>query len=845
MPQNSIPHTLDALDWPALLDALVTRCASPYGANAWHQQAFCLDITAAQTHLAQVAALQAMLVRLGAPILPKVLPPDSDAMTPHQVAMAVDVTEDLQRLAKGGQVSANRLAAVLRTMAFGQGLFEYVIKGSHELRSEALTQATHLWQTQWTDTGASVVEAVTTLAALVSPEGDVLDSASQTLAQLRHRLASQQKAVQQQLANLMQQPDVRLALQDALVTQRDGRYVLPVRAGHQNALPGLIHGGSSSGATVFIEPKTVFDLNNRIAGTINEIDAEIDRLVAVACQTLAPIAPGLMVFLKHLAQLDRRLGAAKLSRDLDATVPTLVAHHRNGLQLAQARHPLLMLQQLDRPGGRIQAIVANDVQLGLNDERTMIISGPNTGGKTVLLKTVGLLALMVQAGVPIPAKESSRVPWFDTVWIDVGDPQSLTQNLSTFSGHLMAIRPLMQPEADLNNTLVLIDEIAAGTDPAEGVALARAVLATLHGQGAMTLVTTHLGELKVEAHHHPGYTNASVLFDIDTLSPTFRLIQGTPGTSHALAIARRLGIPDSVVDLANQCLSAPVRESASLIEALEAKQRKLDDMLTETESFRREAKEIYEDLEYQRQQLVAEKRQTLQTYRASLKGQLHDMEAMAKRIKKDFNRKAHPARTDSILWRLKRLDRNSTEVFGSVEGQIEAEEPLRFNTVQALTIGQTVHSKRLNMAVEVIKLNANQQTVGVQSGVMKATLPLDDLLPLHPRTIAQHQAAQAKAQKQSVKRPERSGTFTASKGAVGLECKVLGMRVDDALVVVEEYLDRAALQGFERIAIIHGQGTGALKKAIRDWLRRSPLVANFGPSEAHLGGDGRTEVLLR
>ena len=835
-----IPHSLESLDWPALLGALIERCWSPYGLGAWGEQPFCHDMETAKTHLGEVAALQTLLVRLGAPILPNLAPPDEESWQPN----AIDIRGDCQRLAKGGQLSVLRLAAMLRSLQFGQTVFQFVVRGANDLNLAPLLP----WQQHWEQFGAEVTSTVATLEALMEPNGEVRDSASSLLGQLRHRLVSQQRAIQQQLASLMQQADIRTALQDTIVTQRDGRYVLPVRAGHQNVLPGLIHGGSSSGATVFVEPKVVFDLNNRLANTLNEIDLEITRLVSEACETIAPVAASLLTFLKCLGALERRFAAAQLARELDANVPTLVPEHREGLSLFQARHPLLILQAKQSPSGSINDIVANDLTLGQDDDRTLVVSGPNTGGKTVLLKTVGLLALMIQAGIPIPAKDTSQLPWFDTVWIDVGDQQSLTQNLSTFSGHLTALSPLLQSESTLENALILIDEIAAGTDPAEGVALARAVLSTLYAKGAMTLVTTHLGELKVEAHQHPGYVNASVLFDIETLSPTFRLIQGTPGTSHALSIARRLGIPETVVDLATQCMSAPVRESASLIEALEAKQRKLDDMMVETESYRREAKTVYEDLEYQRQQLVSEKRQTLQTYRANLKGQLYDMESKAKRIKKDFNRKVNPARTDSMLRRLKYLDRSSTEVFGSVEGQIESEEPMRFTSVDALTLGQLVYSKRLNVEVDVIKLNASQQTVGVQSGIMKATLPLDDLLPLHPRFIQQLKTSESKAKKKhKAKRSNESGTvqMASSKATVGLECKVLGMRVDEALTVVEEHLDRAALQGFEQIAIIHGHGTGALKKAIRDYLRQSPLVKKYGASESSQGGDGRTEVTLR
>ncbi len=802
-------QSLNALEWPAIFDRLLEHCRTPFGILTWESETFLDGPDAIRRHLAEVDTLKILLLRYGEPVLDGEIP---------------DIRPALRRVAKRGELNARELGQILGTLVEGGKMLRHFSKGAKKesARKDAMTAL------DWLHDFPCPEAVREQLAGIIEPGGDMLDSASEELARLRESRRSQRNRIHEGLQKFLHTPEYAQALQDPIITERDGRYVLPVRVEFKAKIPGVVHAGSSSGATIFVEPCGVVDLNNRLQEIEADLHREIRRVLKETSAYLQAHAEELLAFTDLLGRLDKRTAAARLARQLEAEAPKVMDDQR--LALKQVRHPLLLLNRPNR-----KEVVANDVLLG-GDHRTMVITGPNTGGKTVLLKTAGLCALMVRAGLLIPAAEGSEIAVFDPVLADIGDQQNISQDLSTFSAHLEQLRAFLDPQTDLSRGLVMIDEIAAGTDPAEGAALARAVLDELHARGGLTIVTTHLGELKLEAHQHSGYLNASVEFDPENLRPTYRLILGVPGTSNAITIARRLGLSDSVIEKAWSFLSRPHRESAELIEELELKNRKLEEELSKAESYRKSTQESWEKVEWTRQQMESEKRSSLQQFKHSLKDRIHQLEAEIRHLRKELQSSGANA-VDAVSGRLKNIDKQAGGIFEDTYEEIGKETP-RLN-LDDLKPGDEARSKRWNLKGEVLAVDADAGEVILLAGNMKVTVPLADLeIPT---------AYGKKLEKKSKpKRQEKTGgsVTLASDLDVGLECNVMGMRVEQALEKVQEYLDKASLAGYESVGIIHGHGTGALKKAIRQYLEESPYARRFRPGDPTGGGDGKTIVEL-
>lgn len=801
--------TLELLEWPVVFRRLLSLCMTPDGVKAWEQETFLPSPEAIQAQLHCVDALKGIIVRYGDPLL-EAFPPDCNPA--------------LKRVAKGGILSLAEVREVLQALSAARILVAHFQKNWVKEAPK---------ESQWGVLAELVGEIeipemlITRLEGYISPTGELLDSASPLLPQLRKRLLTERDGIQKKLQTFLHHPTYGPALQTPVVTERDGRSVLPVKVEHKSTIPGVIHAGSSSGATIFVEPQAVIELNNKIQKTQADLQQEIQRVLREISGFLETESPTLMQFLEQTGRLDKHAAAARLSRQLNGHAPALETGEASVVVLKQARHPLLVFNQ--------EKVVSNDIVVGPDGIRTILITGPNTGGKTVLLKTIGLCAVMLHAGLHLPAAEGSRMSLFDPILVDIGDQQSISQNLSTFSAHLEKLKSFVADETDLSRGLVLIDEIAAGTDPAEGAALAKAVLDELYEKGAITIITTHLGELKVEAHHHPGYMNASVEFDPESLSPTYRLTLGTPGTSNAITIAQRLGLKPAVIQKARRALSQPTRESASLIEELEQKNRKASEELHKAESFRLSAQDSFEKLELQRQQFQEERRKVIQQFKSSLKTRLIPLEEELKELK-DAIRASDIQSLKDMSQRLRDVGRSADTVFGETVGALEAEEAEQALTVDQFKIGEEVRSRKLNLRAEVIALLPNSQELTLQAGNVTVTLPVADIEKLIlPR--------------KSKKKP---GTSSAKGGGSRIpvpqnatsECDVRGMRVDEAMEKVEKFLDDAALMGYETVGIVHGMGTGALKNAIRDYLKRMPFVKNYYPAEARLGGDGKTVIEL-
>ena len=654
----------------------------------------------------------------------------------------------------------------------------------------------------------------------INEDGDILDSASPALRRIRAELRAAQQRLQDRLGTLVN--EYRSALQEPIITTRSDRYVLPVRAEARGQVKGIVHDQSGSGATVFIEPAVVVEMNNRLRELHLEERREIERILQELSEAVASDGPYITLAVELLAQIDLHLAKARYAGLLRASAPSVNDDGR--LLLRQARHPLLR--------GNVIPI---DFWLGRDRDgtemRMVVITGPNTGGKTVALKTVGLLSLMAQAGMHIPCEDGSEIPVYSDVFADIGDEQSIEQSLSTFSSHLTRIVEILRLATD--ESLVLLDELGAGTDPSEGSALARAILAHLLAQRVNTVATTHYSELKVFAHEQPGVANASVEFDVETLSPTYRLSIGLPGRSNALAIATRLGLPEGIIENAREYVGTAGVEMEGLLANLQAERTAAADERYRLTMERVEAEYQRTQAEKLRAEIEEERVRVLNEARAQGRREVEETRAELARVKTQMRRKLNEDQLSKLRERTRGLEeRMAVEAPKTHRSHRAAPEAEGAPLSGPLEIGDTVFVRSMGQRGEVVALTNGRGEVEVRLGAMKLRVPEGQVERLSRR--------QARAvETRSVSLPSREPTL-----APELQLDLRGWRVEDALEEVDRYLDNAALAGMPFVRILHGKGTGALRQAIRQQLSHHPLVKSQASADAKDGGDGITIVTL-
>jgi DNA mismatch repair protein MutS2 len=660
--------------------------------------------------------------------------------------------------------------------------------------------------------------------------GEVLDSASAELASIRRELSTAHARLQQRMQALLGSPEIRTALQDAIVTVRDGRYVLPVRTEARGAVRGVVHDTSSSGATVFVEPLAVVDLGNRWRELQAQERHEIERILRELSGAVGAVADELAAAVERLAHVDVALAKGRLGLQLDAGVPVdggpaqaWLVDAPAELRLTNARHPLLHGD-----------VVANTIEVG-GGYRALLITGPNTGGKTVALKTAGLLCAMALAGLPLPAEAGSQVPVYEQVFADIGDEQSIEQSLSTFSGHMTAIIDVIE-RADARS-LVLLDELGAGTDPTEGAALAIAIVDRLLRAGASLIATTHHSELKLYAHQTEGVMNASVEFDVVTLSPTYVLRIGLPGQSNALAIASRLGMPGDVIEAAREGVAGEQRDVESLLGELRAQLRAAEEDASEARTDRAAAETARAGLEQRLAALVAESTQLREEAHERVRAEVREAERLLRRMR----RRVEVARLEQAAADLERAQRAAAALAPPpVEAPAAAEPPPATPTprprrssrteLAAIEPGQTVWLRGIPSAGEALTAPDEQGELTVQLGPLRTRVRLQQVERVEHGPPSRAAVAVR--------------TTTAPPPAAGPEIEVRGQRLDEALPEVERYLDQASRAGLGRVRVIHGRGTGTLRRAVRDMLEHHPLVTGFEGADRREGGEGVTIVFL-
>ena len=781
------------LGWPRLCAELSARARTPMGRER------CLallpgdDADVARTRLARVE--EARLLRRHERELP--------------LADAVDVRPALGRAAREGTLEPFELLQVAR-----------LIRATDSARRFCFSQADraplHFALAQeLSELGPLAAE----LERAFDPAGKLLDTASPLLAELRERARGLHRAIKQRIEELLKDEKIVDMLRDTYYSVRGDRYVLPVRAEHKSHLPGIVHNASNSGQTLFIEPQELLELGNQL--TIAEAGAleEEQRILHELSGAVGRRAELLEHDVEVIALLDESGAGGRLADDLDAGAPELGGDR---FDLRKARHPLLVLQR------KSQGVVANDVALP-PPAQALIVSGPNAGGKTVTITAVGLSALMARAGLPIAAEAGSRMPLYRTVYTAIGDEGDLSRDLSTFTAHLASLRHIL--EAAGPGTLVLIDEIAADTDPREGAAIAVASLEKLVRAGAQVLITTHFEELKALALTDARFAPASVGFDVEKLSPTYVLRMGEVGASSAVAIARRVGIPEEVCARAQEILGSGASAVSLAVEKLEQER-------AESARARAEVTALQAALEAERASLQRERERLRELEQETRAGARVDLIEDLSRKRADVaaliaQLQAAPAMAQAVE------AQRAIERAAAVEEREQVrDEEAPHEASPEIAAGSRV--KHAGLGTEGVVLEVHDGQATVQMGALKSKVALEDLVPI-ARPVAQ--SGFRKSKKERLDRAEQARAAPVEVRVPLVDLR--GMRVDEALRTLELEMDRLLRAGEETVHVLHGHGSGALKAAVRESLARSPYVARARAAESHEGGDGVTVIQLR
>ncbi len=662
------------------------------------------------------------------------------------------------------------------------------------------------------------------LNAIVS-EDEMSDNASPALADIRRKIRIASSRVRDQLDKLIRSAHYQKFLREAIVTQRNGRYVVPVKIEHRKDVSGLVHDTSSSGATVFVEPAGVVEANNEIKLLQSKERDEIERILSELSAEAGSFYEGTKASYACALELDVIFAKAKLAYEMKASAPQL--NDFGKINLRAARHPLIDPRR----------VVATDVRLG-EDFDTLIITGPNTGGKTVSIKTIGLLSLMAMCGLMLPVGDRSEISVFDHVLADIGDEQSIEQSLSTFSSHMTNIIDILGI-AD-SRSLVLIDELGAGTDPVEGAALAMAILERLHEKGAKIAATTHYAELKKYALETPGIENGSCEFDVKSLRPTYRLLIGVPGRSNAFAISARLGMEEAVIDRAKQLVSDEETGFEHVIESLEqsrmeyeTKRQEAEALQTQANAVRAEAQEYKDSIEALRAAELEKARQQAQHIIEQAKRSAYALTSQLEELKKESARaqdKAELARRARQL--MKRSLGEFDEITNPVTASVDPDED--YVLPRPLKVGDTVLLIDIGKTGEVTALADKRGEIEVTAGILRMRTPLENLrLQDKPQP-----------QKQSRTVPKKGGAEFKPEGGKA-DCDLRGMTVEDGIIELERHLDRCMRQGLSEITVIHGKGTGALRKGIQEYLRHCKYVKSYRLGTFGEGEAGVTIVTLK
>ena len=655
-------------------------------------------------------------------------------------------------------------------------------------------------------------------------EDMIADEASPELSDIRRKIKQTNSKIRESLQSYISGPKYSKFLRENIVTMRDGRYVIPVKSEYRNEIKGLIHDTSTTGATVFVEPMTVVEANNELRVLASKEQHEIDRILSDLSAGCASFGRDIVLNYKNITELAFIFACGELSFKMDASEPTV----RSGgyLRLRRARHPLL-----DK-----KTVVPIDVSLGL-DYKTLVITGPNTGGKTVTLKTIGLLSLMVQAGLQVPVESGSEFTVFDDIFVDIGDEQSIEQSLSTFSSHMTNIVSILDGVSD--NCLVLADELGSGTDPVEGAALAVSILDEIRARGAFCAATTHYSELKTYALDTEGVCNASCEFDVNTLRPTYRLIIGTPGKSNAFEISEKLGMPDKIISRARDLISKENRQFESVISNLESSRIEMEKETTAAKEEREAFEKYKRETEREIKRLLAEAKVEKQKASEKAASMVEAARASSEFVFAELDRVRKKKESENLAKELEDARRSVKTHLKTSSVKFDPVETIKndkYVLPRALKVGDEVLLVSIGAHGTVLALPDKDGNVEVKAGLIKTRVKLKDL------QLVNEEATVVSADK---KKMPVSGYRAVVNRDFKSEIDVRGENGEDAWILVDKYIDEAKLAGFENIRVIHGKGTGALRSALWKFFKADKRVISFRAGEYGEGDTGVTVVQIK
>ena len=785
--------SLQKLELPQILQLLSACAGSVGGKEACLKVVPTTDLEDVELLLQQTTAASDLCARKGNPVFGDV----------------TDVSASLERAERGGALQPKellRIAGILRCARTTQG---YISEDDAPTVLDALFHA--LTPNKYLEDKI--------FGAIVSEE-EIADTASAALADIRRHMRIQSGKIRDSLQKVISSPAYSKFLREPIITIRQGRYVVPVKSECKNDVPGLVHDVSASGSTYFVEPMSAVNANNALRELELKEKKEIERILAELSAEAAGYREAINLDYQMLVQLDVIFAKAKLAYRMRAGAP--IMNDQGRVELRKARHPLI----------DPKSVVPISVRLG-TDFDTMIITGPNTGGKTVTLKTIGLLTLMAECGLHIPAGDGSVLSTFDAILADIGDEQSIAQSLSTFSSHMRTIVDVVAQCDD--RTLVLFDELGAGTDPAEGAALATAIIEFCRKMGSRVVATTHYAELKLYAMRTKGVINASCEFDVETLRPTYKLLIGIPGKSNAFAISRKLGLAEEILKEADDLVDKSDKDFEDVLAQLEQQRQQMESARQEAERLRQETAKIKQQSEEYHEQLRREKEKAMESARREAQHIIEEARAAAniaseelKAMKKQLQDSAD---TTGLNQRQADLRRNLNEV----EEKLHAAQPQRERPKpsRGILVGDTVELLKLGTKASVIAINKDG-TLQLQAGILKMTAAQDEVYLLENENPYKEKGA----------RPKHSGR-EMKLTAMPTEVDLRGMDAIEAVCVLERYLDEAMRANLTQVRIIHGKGTGTLRAAVQQALKKNKFVKQYRLGQYGEGEDGVTIAEFR
>lgn len=783
--------SMQTLELPRVLDMLADQAVTEEGKDKARRLRPETDPVEVTALLAETTAAVEKMVLGGSPAFAGVRP----------------VAGSLQRANMGGSLNTRELLDIAKVLAAARSAKEYG-EGDAEKKTPIDVLFHSLRPNRFLEDK---------ITGSIVGDGELADSASPELASIRRHMRATESKVRDILQRIISSSQAKY-LQESIITQRSGRYVVPVKSEFKNEIPGLVHDLSGSGSTFFIEPMGVVKANNELRELQAKEEKEIDRILAELSAEAASFREDINLDYELLIRLDVIFARAKLSNKMHAMAPGLST---KGLNLRRARHPLLPPK----------TAVANNLSLGETFD-TLVITGPNTGGKTVTLKTIGLLTLMAQCGLHIPAGDGSVIKVCKRVLADIGDEQSIAQSLSTFSSHMSNIVGILEETDD--ETLILLDELGGGTDPVEGAALASAIIDHARSLGAMVAATTHYAELKVYAMTTPGVENASCEFDVETLAPTYRLLVGIPGKSNAFAIARRLGISEEIIQDAAARVDAENVRFEDVLTKLDHQRQEMEKEQRQAAQLRREMEEASAKAQAYRDQLQKEKEKAEASAKAQARAILDDARRTADQVFQelgDMRKKAQKEQNwQKVNDQRAGLRHKLNEAEDKLGARPQAAVPPMLRPAKK---GDTVTILKTGTQASVLSVNKDG-VLQLQAGILRITAKQDEVRVVEGETQSQ------KAAKQYIRRTEHKLRSLGAKAEVDLR----GMTTDEAELTLAQFLDRAMVSNLTQVTVIHGKGTGAVRKAVHAYLKRCKGVASFRLGRYGEGEDGVTIVEL-